>query len=208
MNSLARFIMKIGGIDMTWLRMKLTGKVYNLLNDDHSHLLRLFNNSNYIVLTKRSWCLGSFMVTIASTILTRKKSFWTHALMNVEGDKGPPQLMEAIGSGVTISSFTSVFHCDAVVVLRPKIPKGFQMSWEGLNEAAYSNLGKEYDTLSDILDDQKMNCSEYVWKCLSKIPEADIWFNGLRVLIDNNKNLCPQMLYDCGCFEVVFEIRR
>ena len=148
------------------------------------------------------------MVTIASTILTRKKAFWTHALMNVEGDVGAPVLMEAIGKGVTISDFFHVFACDAVVVLRPRIPKGFEMNWEGLNDAAYSNLGKEYDTLSDILDDQKMNCSEYVWKCLSKIPDADIWFNGLRVMIENNKNLCPQMLYDCGCFEVVFEIRR
>lgn len=208
MKALARLIMKIGGIDLTWLRMKLTGKAYNLLEDDQNQLLRLFKKSNYIVLTKRSWSLSPIMVTIASAILTKRKSFWTHALMNVEGDKGGPQLMEAIGSGVVTSDFFHVFACDAVVVLRPRIPKGLEMNWEGLNDAAYSNLGKEYDTLSDILDDQKMNCSEYVWKCIQKVPDADIWFNGLKVLINEHKNLCPQMFYDCGCFEVVFEIRR
>jgi hypothetical protein len=208
MKLLARLILKIGGFDLSWIRIAITGKEYALTAEDHTHLLRLFKKSNYIILTKRRWSLGSFMVVIASTILTRKKAYWTHGLMNVEGDVGTPKLMEAIGRGVVISDFFDVFNCDSVSVLRPKMPKGFEMNWEGLNNEAYNHLGKEYDTLSDILDDQKLNCTEYIWKCLQKVPDADIWFHGLKTLIDQNHNLCPQMFYDCGSFEVVFEARR
>lgn len=82
-----------------------------------------------------------------------------------------------------------------------------QLSWEKLNDAAYSHLGKEYDSLADILDDRKLNCVEYVWDCLKNIPGSDIWFSGLKKMIEKNGNLCPEMFYDCGSFEIVYEVR-
>jgi hypothetical protein len=128
--------------------------------------------------------------------------------MNVEGDNGPVELVEATGKGVKKSEFYEVFDCDAIAILRPKIPKGFNISWEALNDEAYTHLGKQYDSLAQLLDARKMNCTEYVWTCLKKIPEADIWFHGLKALIDHKGNLSPQMFYDCGSFEVVLEIKR
>lgn len=208
MKWLGRMILKIGGIDFTWLRGWLFGKEYLLEPDDHIQLLKIFKESNYIILTKRRWTVSSMMVIVASMLLTRRRAYWTHALMNVEGDSGTASLMEAVGSGVKRSDFFEVFNCDSVTVLQPRIPKGLPFNWTGLNNAAYYYQGREYDSVSDIMDDQKLNCTEYVWKCLQEVPDAGIWFHGLKTLIDHHQNLCPQMFYDCGSFEVVFEARR
>lgn len=210
MKLIGRLLMKIGGIDFSELRLILTGTLYGLEEENHQMLRKVLSKSNYIILTKRRWTISSWLILIGSYLLTGKKSYWTHALMNVEGDSGTVQLMEAVGKGVKISDFYEVFNCDAVTVLRPRIPEGISVSWEGLNDAAYSHLGKEYDSVADIMDDQMLNCTEYVWKCLRAVkdPAMDIYLHGLVAVFGDKKNLCPQMFYDCGSFEVVYEARK
>jgi len=199
--------MFLGGLNYLWLRERVEGERFRLTEDDHLTILKHLTNSNYIILTKRRGYLSNPMICFANFVLTFKWGYWTHALMNIEGDSPCPELVEAIGAGVKKSSFYEVFNCDSVCILKPRIPKGADLSWEQINEAAYSMMGKEYDTLGDLMDDNKLNCVEYVMKCLKIVPSGDILFHGLYAFVNMHKNLTPDMFLYCGSFEVVHCVR-
>lgn len=195
--SIVKFFAKIN-----WVHLRK--KEWLLTPQDHLQILKHLKTSNYIILIKRRGYLSDPMICFANWYFTGKWGYWTHVLMNIEGDVGTPILVEATGKGVHKSVFNEVFNCDSVCIMRPRISYA---TWEDINNIAYSYFGREYDTLGDILDDKKLNCVEYVMDCLLKLPNGPIYFHGLTAFLKMFKNLTPDMYKYCGSFEVVYEAR-
>ena len=145
-----------------------------------------------------------------SFFATKKTAHYTHALMNVEGDIDNHvdyRLIEATGKGVHYSTFMEVFDCDSVCILKPR---GVEIQeWTMVLDSVKASLGVEYDTLFDLTDESKVSCIELVYKGIKQLPDYTRRFESLLRLIEKTKgNLTPQMLYDCGDLDVVFEVRR
>lgn len=163
----------------------------------------------YIILTHRNNHLSTFFVGLASFVLTGKWSYWAHALMNLEDeltDVSDFRLVEATGNGVHYSEFGDVFKVHGVALLKPK-----SMSvehWTAVMDTAKTHLGKPYDSLFNLKNDQALSCVELIRAALMTEPDYAVNFANFENMIKFRKNLTPQMFYDCPDFEIVFEIRK
>lgn len=186
------------------------GVYYYLREEDHDQVRKLLKENYLVILTRRKSHLTTYLIAVASWFATHEASHYTHALMNVEGDITNHvdfQLIEATAPGVHYSTFMKVFDCDSVALLKPR---GVSLEeWTGVMDAAKAEYGKQYDTLFDISSDQKVSCVEMIYQALKQLPEYRVRFEDLIELIERSGNdLTPQMLYDCGDMDVVFEVRR
>lgn len=203
--------------DIQWPRLQAfintkaaRGIYYRMQEQDHDQIRKLLKENYFIVLTRRRCHLTSYLISLVSKLATGTSSHWTHALMNVEDDLEGHlgyMLVEATKQGVHPSSFMQVFDCDSVVLLKPV---GCTLEeWTQAMDECKKAIGKQYDTLFDILDDNKVSCVELVYVALMRIPNAKARFPKLLALIESKHNeLTPQMLYDCGDLEIVYEQRR
>lgn len=186
------------------------GMYYRLKERDHDTIRQMLKDNYYIILTRRKSHLTTYLIAIASAIVDKKFSHYTHALMNVEGDLDGHvgfKLIEATGKGVHYSTFMEVFDCDSVVLLTPKGLTAEE--WTTVLDTVKGQLGKEYDDLFDILNAENVSCVEMVYWGLKALPNYEQRFPKLVALIEQRKNnLTPQMLYDTGELEVAFEVRR
>jgi RNAse (barnase) inhibitor barstar len=186
------------------------GMYYCLTESDHDRIRELLKSNYYIILTRRKAHLTTYLIAIASAIVDHKLSHYTHALMNVEGDLEGHlgyKLIEATMCGVHYSTFMEVFDCDSVVLLHPKGVSPEE--WTEVMDAVKTELGKQYDTLFDIISDQNVSCVEMVYWGLKTLPDYETRFPKLVALIEERKNnLTPQMLYDTGELEITLEVRR
>lgn len=169
---------------------------------------RKLKTDYFIILTYRRNHLSSFFVCLANFVLTGRWGRWTHALMNledeVEGDDDF-RLIEATGKGTHFSPFDKVFDVHGAVLLKPKSMTLDE--WTGLLDRAKTQLGKPYDSLFNLASDQELSCVELVRTVLMGQPNYATDFANFEALIRKSKNLSPQMFYDCGDFEVVYEVR-
>lgn len=175
------------------------------LND----LRQLLIPNYYIILTHRNNHLSTFFVGLASWVLTRRWAYWAHALMNLEDDVKSDadfRLIEATGAGTHYSSFEQVFRVHGVVLLKPKSMS--TEDWTDVMDAANSKLGKPYDSLFDLKNDNALSCVELVRAALMAEPNYAINFANFEQMINESKNLTPQMFYDCPDFQVVYEVSR
>lgn len=162
----------------------------------------------YIILTRRKNHLSTFFVGLASFVVSGKWSHWAHVLMNLEDEVESDQdfrLIEATGRGIHYSPFNKVFEVHSVALLKPR-----SMTiddWTAIMDRAKSNLGKPYDSLFDLKNDQEMSCVELVRAALMADPDYYTSFANFEDMIKTHKNLTPQMFYDCPDFEVVYEVR-
>ena len=203
------FVLLLGRVKWEWLREKITGKRFGLTNDDHAHIRDILEQNYCIILTRRNSHLSSYLVSIAGLILRFKYSHWAHALINVEDEAeslGDFVFMEATGIGTHYSSFMQVFDCDSVCLLKPRNVSLDEWNNAFLKMRQY--LGRPYDTLFDLLTDNEINCVELVWLALTHLGKYEERFPNFEKLRKRYKKITPQMLYDCGDFEVVFEKRR
>jgi hypothetical protein len=182
----------------------------NLLSDDElSKIKEALKPNYYVILTRRNNHFTTYMISVANFFLTGKFSYWSHALMNLEDEVekiSDFRLVEAIGTGVTISPFKSVFNVNGVVLLKPKhltIEK-----WTAILDKAKGSVGRPYDSLFDLKNDSAMSCVELVRYALQADPDYTTNFAEFEAMISKRKNLTPQMFYDCADFEVVYEVRR
>lgn len=198
---------------VTWF-IQTTGKVEwkrrrELRPEELEKVRQFLTNDYYIVLTRRHNHLSSYMTSIAHFFLTGKWGFWSHALMNMEDEAKNDadfRLVEAIGLGVTFTPFEKVFDVDAAVLLKPK-----HMSveaWTAAFDAIKDDIGKPYDTLFDLTQDNSMSCVELVRHALQHTPGYEANFSNFEAMISKRKNLTPQMFYDCPDFEVAYMARR
>jgi len=186
------------------------GLYYTLKEEDHNKIRELLKSNYYIILTRRKCHLTTYLIALMSLYVDHKMSHYTHALMNVEGDidnNMDYKLIESTAVGVHYSTFMEVFDCDSVVLLSPKgLPPE---EWTAVLDAVKKEIGKGYDDLFDITNDENVSCVEMVYQGLKSLPNAEARFPKLFALIKERKNnLTPQMLYDTGELEIVFEVRR
>jgi hypothetical protein len=116
------------------------------------------------------------------------------------------RLVEATGNGVNYSPFELVFEVHGVVLLKPK-----NMSvdhWTLVMDKAMTEIGKPYDSLFDLKNDNALSCVELVRTALMAEPNYYTNFANFEEMIRKRKNLTPQMFYECPDFEVVYEIRK
>jgi hypothetical protein len=200
--------------DTKWTGLKgmLTGGPgYDLLPEDHAKIKDLLSKDYYIILTRRKTHLTTYVIGLASLIKTGKFSYWSHALMNMEGDNPTInedfKLMESTAIGVGYNTFMDVFDCDSVALLKPKFIN-LSAFTKQLDSMLISENGKPYDDLFDLADDTHLSCVELVRDALSALPDYHTKFASFETMIAKEGNLTPQMFYDSDCFEVVFEVRR
>jgi len=198
--------------DIKWLRIQSTingGIYYELTEAEHDKIRDILAKNYLIILTRRKSHLTTYLIAVVSAFVDHKLSHYTHALMNVEGDLPGNlgyQLIEATGVGVHYSTFMQVFDCDSVALLSPK---GIPLEeWTKVLDKVKTSLGKDYDTLFDLSSDKQVSCVEMVYWGLKSMPDFEQRFPKLIALIqERGNNLTPQMLYDTGELEIIFEVR-
>ena len=164
----------------------------------------------YVILTRRSNHISTYMTSFATRVLTGKWGFWSHALANLEDEVKDPsdfRLIEATGKGIGYSSFDQVFgDVDAVALLKPK--KVTAEEWTIIMDGLKTNLGKPYDNLFDLADSTAMSCVELVRAGLKTIPNYETEFADFEKMIAQSSNLSPQTFFECPDFEVVYTVKR
>lgn len=185
---------------------KIHWKTKKVLTLEEQDIIRKMIIKDYfIILTRRSNHLSTFFINFSDFILTRKWGFWSHALMNLEDNVTSDidfRLIEATGIGTHYSPFEKVFDVQTAVLLKPK--KMTLTEWTLLLDRSKEQIGKPYDTLFNIKDSKALSCVELVRFILQGLPNYETDFANFENLIRKYKNLSPQMIFDCGDFEVVF----
>jgi hypothetical protein len=180
-----------------------------LTADEQDHIRKLLVGNYYVMLSRRNNHMSTYMIAFANFVLSGKFSYWSHAFMNAEDQVTQDsdfRIVEAIGVGVEYTPFDKVFDCNSVVLLKPK--NMAIEDWTLVLDKARTEIGKPYDNLFDLKNDQALSCVELVRTALKADPDYDTNFANFEALINKRKNLTPQMFYDCPDFEVVYEVRR
>ncbi len=188
----------------------ICGKYYNLTPEDHDKLFELLKPGYYIILTRRNTHLTTYLIALASRIKEGKFAHYTHALMNCNNekvrDKHQLTFIEATGKGVGYSFFDQVLDCDSVCLLKPKNVD--ETEWIDIIDKMYQQYGKEYDTVFDLSESDKLSCVEMVRVALMADPNYEKDFSDFEAMIKKYGNLTPQLFRDSPDFEVVLEIKR
>lgn len=196
------FLKVVNEINWKWLKRRLKGVDYNLTLEDKLAAEKLIAESDYLIcLSRRDAYFTTLLIGAASRILSRKKTYYTHALMFELGTA-----MEATAKGTHLSPPSHILECDGIVFLRPKgMTHEF---WEMMLVEARRNLGKPYDSIFDFTNDNEISCIEYVYDSLASIPGHRSKWPNFMGLVEQKGGVTPQMLYDSGDFDIVLEIRR
>jgi hypothetical protein len=175
--------------------------------------------SSYLWVSRRRSHLTSYLISTADFLLalslwTKSKfkgkrprwGYWTHAFLSTTDFK----IIEAVAVGVQEAYFDKVFDCDSVACLAPSFAT--DKEWEEVSacviEMARKQIGKKYDTIFNIADDSELSCIELVRVALKALPQYDFRFKDFEELIQQYKNVTPQMLFESKSFRVVWEVRR
>lgn len=212
MAFIGKIIIWLGKVRWESLRYKLTGKRFGLLPHEWEHIEKLLLMDNYVILTRRRAHLSTYMTNAAGLLVNGKWGYWSHVLMNIEdvqvGTRDDLKLYESIGLGVTSTPFDKVFDVDSVALLKPKKAEGF--TWDLVLKEAREDVEKKvpYDGNFNLLDETKMSCVEYVRHCLRQEWGYGYRFKNFERMVKKYKQITPDMYYDCGDFEIVYEIRK
>jgi hypothetical protein len=74
-------------------------------------------------------------------------------------------------------------------------------------DKANSDVGKPYDTLFDLKNDNALSCVELVRDALKATDNYEQDFANFEKMIKRSKNLDPHMFYRCADFEIIYEVR-
>lgn len=185
------------------------GKYWKLTYEDWKELEKHLESGYYIILIRRNCHFTTYLISLGNFIKTGKFGFWSHALMNLEGDvakKEDFRLVEATAIGTHFSPFDKIFDCDAVCLLRPK---GFtEADWNEAMEGCLAQIGKPYDTLFNVYQDNELSCVELDRAALMNACDYEKDFPEFEDMIKKANNLTPEMFYNCSEFEKILEIRR
>lgn len=182
------------------------GKMISTAQQDE--IRALLKDNYFVILTYRKNHLSSYGVAIANFFLTGRLGKWSHALMNFENTVNSDEdfrLIEATGDGTHFTPFDKVFDVHRVVLLSPT--NMTLDEWTGLLDKAKSEVGKPYDSLFNLANENELSCVELVRAILRDQPNYDKDFANFEALIKKRKNLSPQMYYDCPDFKVVYEAK-
>lgn len=194
----------------TWIGKVSWKSNHVLTQGENDKIKELLTNDYYIILTRHNGHLSSYAISIAHFFLTGRMGYYGHALMNLEDEVSDPadfRLIEATGAGTHYSTFDDVFdpQCGSVALLKPKSMT--LEEWTAAMDKAKNQVGKPYDTLFDLKNDQALSCVELVRVALQNEPNYVADFANFEAMITKDKNLDPQMFYECTDFEIVYEVR-
>lgn len=176
--------------------------------DQQDDIRKLLIGNYYIMLSRRNNHLSTYFISLGNFLLSGKWSYWSHAFMNAEDKVISDEdfrIVEAVGVGVEYTPFDKVFDCNSVVLLKPRCM--LVEDWTAVLDKAKTEIGKPYDNLFDLKNDQALSCVELVRTSLMAEPDYATNFSNFEALIKKRKNLTPQMFYDCLDFVVVYEVR-
>ena len=177
---------------------------------DKQKIKELLAANYYIIATRRSNFLGSFCVRLAHFLVTGRWGYYSHVLMNLEGEVSNDEdfrLVEAVTKGVKYSTFNEVFNgVSAVALIVPKDMRPEE--WSEVFERAKMSVGKPYDTMFDYKNDNALSCVELVRNALMSLKNYYFRFSHFEATIANAKTITPQMFLESPNFEVVFEVRQ
>lgn len=186
------------------------GKYWSLTEEDWDVLRKLLKEDYFIILTRRNSHFTTYAIAILEWIKRGKLSHYSHALINIEGDDIKSDkdfiLVEATSPGTHTSTFMQVFDCDSVCLLRPK--HFSKEDWDKCVAKVISDIGKPYDIDGNLSDDSKLTCAELDRDGLKQVPDYIKEFPNFEAMAEKHKIAMPQMYYDSGDFEIVFEVRR
>lgn len=204
----------------TFVKFMLTGRAYDLTADDREHARTIMSSGIFLWVSRRDTHLTTYLITFSDYLLslfywvksgfkgTRPRfGFWAHAFMNFDDN----EIVEAVAKGVQKNYFDEAFDCDSVAALIPKnIPAS---EWNDLQpliaEELSKQLGKKYDTIFNIKEEEKVSCIELVRVVLKhKVHNYELKFPHFENTIKQYKNVTPQMLYESPDFVCVWEKRR
>lgn len=182
-------------------------KQSNLTDQDREEIAKMLASGYYIILTGERHYLSSIIVSFMSWVKTGVWANYTHALMNCDNitdhtDTGSFKFLEATGVGVHYSTFGQVFACDSVCLLT--LNNISNTEWTTIIDALLKQQGKPYDALFDLSDDTHVSCVELVLNALKSVNYSDK-FPHLQQLIQDHKNLVPQMFRQSDDFMVAYE---
>lgn len=181
----------------------------NPLNESElAQINKLLIPNYYIILTRNNNHLSSYIISLGDFFLEGKFGYWGHALINMENEVVNDtdfRFIEAIGTGVQYATFNEVTAVNSIVLLKPKnMPIE---DWSAVLDRAYSDIGKPYDTLFDMQQDQKLSCVELVRNVLMADPTYLTNFANFEAMVQKYGKITPQMFYNCPDFEIVYEVR-
>ena len=176
--------------------------------DELDKVNSLLASNYYIILTRNNNHLSSYMIGISDFFLSGKFGFWGHTLINVEDqvvNETDFKFVESIASGVQYATFKEVTAVNSIALLKPKTMPADD--WNAILQKAYADIGKPYDLVFDLNQTDAMSCVELVRNVLQADPTYATNFANFEALAQKHGKVTPQMLYDCGDFEVVYEVR-
>jgi hypothetical protein len=204
----------------TFIKFFFTGRAYDLRAHDRENARSMMQKRTYLWVSRRDTHLTTYLICFSDYLLslyawarnkfkgTRPRfGFWSHAFINYDDN----EIVEAISKGVQRNFFDDAFDCDAAAAL---LPKNLSVSeWEDLQpliaEEMLKQIGKKYDTVFDLSEDEKVSCIELVRVILkNKVHNYDLKFAKFETMIKTYKNVTPQMLYESEDFVCVWEVRR
>ena len=116
------------------------------------------------------------------------------------------RFVEAVGTGVKYATFDEVMTVNSIALLKPKNMK--LEDWTAVLDRLKANVGKPYDTLFDLQQDQKLSCVELVRDALMADNDYFTNFPNFEAMCKKYNKITPQMFYDCEDFVVAYEVRR
>lgn len=196
------FLKLVNNINWKWARKIIIGQYNSLTFEDKTIAEKIIIENEYLIcLTRQSSYLTTILISLATYIVSRKKTYYTHALMFERGTA-----FEATAIGTHLSAASHIIECDGIVFLRPTGMT--QEFWVMMLEEARRNLDRPYDSLFDLSNDREISCIEYVYDSMKTIPGYMSRWPTFMGMVEKQGNITPQMLLDSGDFEIVLEIRR
>jgi len=206
-----------------WTRLKylLKGKAYDISAKDRDNVRSMCELQTYLWLTRRDSHLTTYLINFSDFALgclawarsgfkgpRPKLGYYAHAFLNVDDFT----FIEAISKGVVSSYFDEVFNVDAFCGLVPKnlTAVEWNMFSKKFVEESKKRIGSRYDAVFNLNDEAEVSCIELIRVCLKHAmteEEYSLRFKNFEALINQKRNLTPDMLKDCGDFETVIEIR-
>jgi hypothetical protein len=184
-----------------------------LTQSERDTLNEKLSKDYYVILSMHRGHLSVYFIQLAHWILSKfkKPGYYGHSFMNLEDTVDTTddfRFIESTDTGVHYSGFNDVFdqQCSSVALLKPK--NMTLEDWTAALDKAKTELGKPYDTLFDLSQDQNLSCVELVRAALMGDNDYDKNFAQFEAMIAQyGMRLDPQTFYECPDFEVVWEVR-
>lgn len=203
----------------TFLKYFFTGRSYDLKPVDREYARDLMKVGVFLWVSRRETHLTTYLIGFADWVLalgawarnkfkgTRPRfGFYSHAFMNVDDN----EIVEAVAKGVQKVFFDEAFDCDAAAALVPRFMSAEE--WGAVRpfvvEELKKQIGKKYDTVFNIENEQLVSCIELVRMVLKhRVKDYEIKFKDFEEMIKQYKNVTPQMLFESKSFVAVWEVR-